>query len=91
MRVVRGVDRDAQAVQARAAGGFGMEMQRLGKERADRLLDHLHVGAQSGQCRENHVAAGAANTVKPQEVLHARSLAGRRGSINPKKTARAAF
>lgn len=62
-----------------------MEVQRLGEKRADRLLDRLHVRAQSGQCRENHVAAGTADTVKPQEVFHACSLTGRRGRINPKK------
>ncbi|HPO37448.1 MAG TPA: hypothetical protein PL176_05540, partial [Kiritimatiellia bacterium] len=65
MRVVLGVDRNMQAVQARAAGGFGVEMQRLGKECVNRLLDPLHVGAQGGQRRQNHIAAGTANTVKP--------------------------
>jgi hypothetical protein len=65
MRVVLGMNRNAQAVQARAACGFSVKVQRLGEERVDRLLDHVHVGAQSGQRRQNHVAAGSADTVKP--------------------------
>jgi hypothetical protein len=64
MRVVLGVDRNMQAVQARAAGGFGVEMQRLGKECVNRCSSFA-CRRPGGQRRQNHIAAGTANTVKP--------------------------
>ena len=74
--VVLGTDGDAQTVQACGAGGIGVETEGLGEKGADRFFDGGDVSAQRGEGGKDHVAAGAAHAVEPDELFHDSSLQG---------------
>jgi len=66
----RTLDRETQSVQAGSGSRLAPEMKMLRKEGVQRLFNRLQIRAKRNQRREQHIAAGASDTVKSNVFFH---------------------
>jgi hypothetical protein len=66
----RTLDRETQAVQAGGGCRLAMKMKLFRKEGVQRLFNRLQIRAYRNQGREQHIAAGASDTVKSNVFFH---------------------